>query len=560
MQVPAIQLDRPGMWAPKILQARARAQEATSLPRTPIDRAGAAQPSAVAEEPAAASLAAAPKHCQPIVEGLSDQGAESDLGLQRAAKASPVRASKAPVDVPSQQRGTSNSPERQLESRTDTAHPPALSPDPEHGTAAKAQPMALPADAAHLDTKGMPILRRVQSQPAKSAPLQGSHASDSKQRRRASAALGTRKALSAPLILPMPDLAGDDEVGTSAVHQTAAAETQGDVASVHVQAGSQWNQEAGAVREHAPETDPAPAAHEAAAADLMCSPFMQALALADGQIPSTKVLGDAPLLSAACDAGPEFPSGQIQSSSSLRSQSSQPAIVSWKLTPADRCMGGSVQLTKTQVRQLSKQSPALCLPPKKRLQKKCGRGTPPPSGGQPAAGQAFHADVPIADVSLCAAKQSSAAEPAKAHPFGTEPVNATAEKPAAAEDLPRAGGQVAHALPVASGKVSMADAPAAAAKPRRRPGRPPGSGKAARARALGLALPTCSPEGKRPLKKSRKALEAEQVSSCCGIIDVPNLSRPTALQTLSQVSALPVLMCSRGISSAGSLDNMYAET
>ena len=499
------------MWAPKILQARAQALEATSLPRRPIDRAAAAQNAAAAEEPAAVVRAAPTKHCPAAVGAPSDQGAGSSLGLQTAAGASAEQASRGAVDLSSQHRDTAHSPERQLESRTATAHPPAASPEPEQDTAAQAQQTTVPDSAAQLATAGFPISRRAQSQPANSVPLQDTYASGSGQRRRAGAALGALKTQSAPLIFMKPDVAGDDEVAMPYRNWTAAAEAQGKWDSVQVYAGSHADQEAPALSEHGPGIDPSPGSHEAAvAADLMCSPFMQTLALSGGQIPSTRVLEKAPFIPSACNPRAASLCGH--------SQNSRPAILPGKLTPADRRTGGSAELARTKSRQLSKQSPALCLPPKKRLQKRrCGRGTRLPLGEVPAAGQSPCADGPAADASLCAAAESAVAEPAMASPPFTGPGTSVAEAPSAAEQLPVADDQVAEAQPVAAEQGPLVDAPAAAARPRKRLGRPPGSGKAARARALELALPACSPEGRRPLKKSRKALEAEQVS-CCSLL------------------------------------------
>ena len=487
MQVPAIELDRPGMWAPKIAQSRARAQEATSLPRAPSVMAGAAQDSAAAQEPAAAAMTAAPKQCAAALAALSDQVAEGALSLQVVTEAFPAQAAKAPIDLPSQPRETASSSERQLESRTATAHPPALSPEPERDTAAQAQHPAVPADNARPPTaqpahERLPECRRAQAQPARSAPLQGSHVNYSKERRKANAALGARKALSSPLILPSPDLAGE------------------------IRSGSQGEQAAGAVSQPAPSTKLAPVAQEAAAveAQLMCSPFMQTLAQPDGLTPSVKLPGDVPASLSACIAGAESPSDHLQSSPSHCSQDSLAATLPGKLTAADRCTGGSAELAKTKVRQLSRQNSAICLPPKKRLQKRrCGRGTPPPSGEEPVAGQASHAAILAAHVS-----PSAAAEPATVTGSGRD----TGGRPSAAEQVPVAEGQITEAQPAAAEQGATANAPVAAGKPRRRPGRPLGTGKAARARAL--ELPACSPEGRRPLKKSRKALEAEQVSCC----------------------------------------------
>lgn len=511
------------MWAPKILQARARAHEATSLPRQHNDRAATAQNTATAGGPAAAILAAPTKDCPAAVGAPSSQGAGISLGLPKAAGACPEQAGRGAVGLSSQHREENDSPERQLESRTDTAHPPATSPEPEQDTAAQAQQVSVPEAAAQLATESFPTSRRAQSQPAESAPLHNNHALGSKQRRRAGAALVALKSLSAPLILVAPDMAGDDEVARPAMHRAAAADTQGRWASMRVHAGSQEDREAPAgASEHAPETSPSPATHEvpaaAAAADLMCSPFMQTLALSGGQIPSTTLLDEAPLVLSACDPGAIVLPDYLQSNWSCRSQDSHPVTLPGKLTPADRRTGGSAELAKTRNRQLSKQSPASCLPPKKRLQKRrCGEGTPPPLAGKPAAGQGAHPEVPTADAIPCAAAECSAAEPTMALPPVTGPGKHVAEKPSAAEELPVADDQVAEIQPVAAKQGPTADAPATAGRPRKRPGRPPGSGKAARARALELALPACSPEGRRPLKKSRKALEAEQVS-CCSLL------------------------------------------
>ena len=510
MQVPAIKLDRPGMWAPKIVQSRARAQEATSLPRVPSGRAGAAQDSAAPEEPAAAAVTIAPVQCAAALAALSVQGAGGDLSLREVTEPFPEQAGKAPADLSPQQRESASSPERQLESRTATAHPSALSPEPEQDTAAQAQREGVPAPDAQLASEGLPVPRRLHSQPAKSAPLQDSILCDSKERRRANAALGARKALSSPLFLPLPELAGAEDVATSAVHPAAEAQAQSHKAPVEVYGGSQVEEEAGAVHRPAPDADPAPASRAlaAAAADLMCSPFMQTLAMSDGRSLSGIPLGDEPPLLPACEAGPQSPLHHLQSSPSYCSDNSQAATVPGKLAAADRCTGGSVELAKTKSRQLSRQNSVICLPPKKRLQKRrCSRGTPPPSGRKPVAGQASHAAIPAATVSPSAAAESSAAEPATVTGSGKE----TGGKPSAAEQLSAGNGQLAEAQPSAAKQVSAADAPVAAGKPRRRPGRPPGSGKAARARALEVALPACSPEGRRPLKKSRKALEAEQV-------------------------------------------------
>ena len=60
LQAPSIELDRPGMWAPRILQARAQAEEATSTPGLQRSRAARSAPAAAPMQPAAAaSLAAA---------------------------------------------------------------------------------------------------------------------------------------------------------------------------------------------------------------------------------------------------------------------------------------------------------------------------------------------------------------------------------------------------------------------------------------------------------------------------------------------------------------------
>ena len=60
LQAPSIELDRPGMWAPRILQARAQAEEATSTPALQRSRAARAAPVAGApRQPAAAAPLAA---------------------------------------------------------------------------------------------------------------------------------------------------------------------------------------------------------------------------------------------------------------------------------------------------------------------------------------------------------------------------------------------------------------------------------------------------------------------------------------------------------------------
>ena len=503
------------MWAPKIAQSRARAQEATSLPRAPSDPARAAQDPAAAEEPAAAAVAVVAQQGPAALVASSDPGAGGDLRLHEATEAFPEQASKAPVGLCLQQMEAASSPERQLESRTVTAHPAASFAEPEQDTAAEVQQPAVPADtaqagAAQLAAEGVPVYRRVQAQPAMSAPLQDSVVCHSKERRRANAALVARKALSSPLILSPPEFARGGEAAISAMHLAAEAEIQSKMAPAQVLCGSHGEQGPGAGSQPAPGIGPAPAADEAptVAAHLMCSPFMQSLARTDSPTPSARLLGDTPVSLPACHTGAASPSDHRHLSPSYCSQDSQSAALPGKLTAADRCTGGSAELAKTKVRQPSRQNSALILPPKKRLQKRrCGSGTTPPSGEEPVAGQASHAAVTAARVSPSAAAASLAAVPAPVTASGKD----AAEKPSAAEQLPIADGQTAEAQLAAAKQGSTAEAPVAAGKPRRRPGRPPGSGKAARARALELALPACSPEGRRPLKKSRKALEAEQV-------------------------------------------------
>ena len=399
IQVPSIPLDRPGMWAPKILQARAQVQEATSAPRAPCvstpaqpapateaapaGLTAALQPAATEGDSTHASAAhrfkkaladTAPAQKGPCAHAgpaaPHEQYARSTAALKDSAEQVLLRANSA-VDTPAPQQDAAKALQHKLGSPRvldSTPMQPGTSPTrQESPTVGLASPYPT-APAETPVTEGMQKGGKARAQPAASAPLQGAPAPGHHRKKSPDASLGAQKALSAPLMLSAPESALDEV--TSATAAEAAAKVP-----------------------------------------------MQQLST------TTDLAGDA-------------------------GQALQP----------DSCPSAVPE-----VRSAAEQSP--------------------------------QADATAAAVTSCADTDLPAAK-----------------------QLPTTDAQaigMASALPAAPSTAEQgpnAVSPQADPKPRkRRRGRPLGSSKAARAKALDLALPMAGTEGKRPVKKSRKALEAEQV-------------------------------------------------
>ena len=398
IQVLSIPLDRPGMWAPKILQARAQVQEATSVPKAP--GGSAAQPAPAAEGAPAGSAAASPPaaaegggthasaahgllqalaNSAPAQQGSCasagqaaphEQSARSTAALKGSAEQVPLRAESA-ADTPEQQQEAAEPLQCELGSpRVPDSTPmqPATSPTRQQSPTVGLASPSPTAPAETLVTESMQKGRKARAQPAASAPLQGAPAPGSHRRKSPYASLGARKALSAPLLLSAP--------------------------------------------ESAPDEVTSPAAAQAVA---------------------------------------EVPTQQLSTATELAAKAGQ------ALQP-DGCPSAV---------------------PDQRS----------------AAEQRPQADATAAAVTSCANTDLPAAE---------QLPTTDAQAVGMASALP--------APPLAAEQGLNAVSPQADAKPRKRRGRPLGSSKAARAKALDLALPMAGTEGKRPVKKSRKALEAEQVS------------------------------------------------
>ena len=403
IQVPSIPLDRPGMWAPKILQARAHVQEATSAPRAPCVSAPAQPAPATEAAPAGLTAAGSAAALQPAAaEGASTHASAAHRFMQALADIAPAQkapcASAGPaapyeqhvrstaalkdsreqvllransaVDTPAPQQEAAKTPRCQLGSPRvldSTPMQPATSPTcQESRTVGLASPYPT-APAETPVTEGRQKGGKARAQPVASAPLQGAPAPGCHRKKSLDASLGAQKALSAPLMLSAP--------------------------------------------ESAPDEVTSPAAAEAAA---------------------------------------KVPMQQLSTTTDLAGEAGQ-------ALPPDGCPSAVPE-----ERSAAEQSP--------------------------------QADATAAAVTPC-----------------------TNTDLPAADQLPTTDAQaidMASALPAAP-SIAEQDAtavhPQADAKPRKRRGRPLGSSKAARAKALDLALPMAGTEGKRPVKKSRKALEAEQV-------------------------------------------------
>jgi len=550
MQVPAIQLDRPGMWAPKILQVRTQMQEATSAPTPPNGRAADVHPAARgAEESAAASPAAAPKQCTVALAALRQHGAEISLSPRITAQVLLKQGVEGAADA-LQQQCTASKPEHQLESCTETAGPslkPASSLAYELGPPAKVEP----ADA-NLVCEGVRKPAGVRAEPASSAPLQGDPAPSSRKRRRAGDFLGGRKTLSAPLILSSPIGATEEEV-TSPANQQAGSAARAQIAatpgSPQACARSQQMAQMCTASGLSPHSSPSARSLTAASADLARSPFTQGLARRGGLTPTAKAQEDSgfPKVASAGNYGAASPSHNRQAELSPRIQCWHPASLSAQPAPAELCTQGSAELAKTRVRQQSRQDPVLRLPPKKAYQKRAtSKGPAVPYSAKPTAFYGPLADVKVACMRSGEVEDATTARPAKADAPASKATESVAQKPspaeqtseandqatkakqslpkhapqAAAQQLPNRDGQARTSKPSAQKQpfeaehASQAAHTAANVKQRKRRGRPLGSNKAAKAKALELAQIPCSPEGKRPVKKSRKALEAEQVRPC----------------------------------------------
>ena len=432
LQAPSIELDRPGMWAPRILQARTQAEEATSTPALQRSRAARAAP--VADAPtqpaAAAQLAAAVPaagRAPPAAAGTAGLAANAAEDLNKAAAA--VTAlwladpSSRTTEALCQHEAASMAKEDGSGARRHTGSAVALlalqavdaEPGTEPNSCTKAFSQSLPqeptaelmaqpgsAPAAQVLPGGLQTCRQPCAEPAVSAPLQGRLRPSNVRKKQA----GMRQTLSAPHL----DSASEPcliEVTSPAVQPAECA----DNAEVHAAATSMSRP----VERQQPQTDPA-------AKDLaMSSP--------------TAVRG-----AAAPFWGEK--AGAVQ---------------------ADLACLASMQPTQG--------SPTLVTP------------SPP------------------------APKQAPATDAA-----GCKRQPKTTEAPPAAEEAP-ADMLIGKKRPGSRKRAKAAGQAAQAGggqRPGKRRGRPAGSGRTAQAKVADLAQAVAGLESKRPVKKSRKAIEAEE--------------------------------------------------
>ena len=441
LQAPSIELDRPGMWAPRILQARAHTEEATSTPR--LQRSRAARAAAVADAPmqpaAAASLATAVPwagRAPPAAVGKAGLAANAAEDLKEAAAAVTVlwladpssrttetlcqheAAGVAEQDASGTQRhaGSASVP---LQQQVVGAEP-GTEPDScmvavsqplsqiqaggawpqKSATELTAQPGCVPA--AQLLPGALRICRQPCAKPAVSAPLQGCPRPSGVRKKQA----GMWRTLSAPHMGSALESC-PNEVTSPALQPSECVDT----ADAHTAATSM----SGHHEQQLPQAGPA-----------------------------AKDLAACSLIAAQGAAAPSW-GGQRSAAQ------------------ADTACPASVQQTQ---------------------------GSPP-------------SFVPLP----CMPKQAPATDAAgcKRQPQATE-------TPIAAEQAP-AEILVGKKRPGSRKRARTAGQAAQAGgrqRPGKRRGRPAGSGRTAQAKAADLAQAVAGLESKRPVKKSRKAIEAEE--------------------------------------------------
>ena len=267
LQAPSIELDRPGMWAPRILQARAQAEEATSTPA--LQRSRAAQAAPVAGAPMQPAAAASPAAAVPAVGRAPPTAAEKagpaanaaeDLNVAAAAVtalwlADPSSrtaetlcqheaASMAEQDGSGAQKHAGSADALLQQQAIGAEH--AIEPDsctkaisqslPQEPTAELiAQPGSAPA--AQAPPGGLQSCRQPCAEPAVSAPLQGCPRPSNVRKKQA----GMRQTLSAPQLesasepclievtspaLQPAECAGNAETHAAATGMSRSAEQQ----------------------------------------------------------------------------------------------------------------------------------------------------------------------------------------------------------------------------------------------------------------------------------------------------------------------------------------------
>ena len=426
LQGPSIELNRPGMWAPRILQARAQAEEATSAPD--LQRSRAAQAAGALLQPAAAAspAAAVPSAGRPPPAAAGEAGHPADAAeeLNQAAAAVTVRwladPSSRTTETLCQHMAASMA--EQDGSAFALSQQQAAGAEPVSCMAAISQPLlqiqagaARPQEpAAELTAQpgSVPVVqpapgvmhtcRQPCAQPAVSAPLQGCRrASDVKKK-----LAGMRRTLSAPHM----DAASEPcliEVTSPALRPAGRAD--------NADAQSAASSVSGPDEQQQPQAEPA-------AKDLVIIGLTAARGAAAA---SWGGMGNAVQADSACPVG--------------------------------------VQPTQ---------------------------GSPTPVNPSP----------PLPDE----APATDAASRKKQHQ--------TIETPPAAEQAP-ADTLIGKKRPGSRKRAKAAGQAAQAGggqRPGKRRGRPAGSGKTAQAKAADLAQAVAGLESKRPLKKSRKAIEAEE--------------------------------------------------